>query len=51
MQSEITTGENPVFTSLVGASAPPNQVDAAMAQKTPRPWSERVEGRDSIVVN
>jgi hypothetical protein len=42
MHSEITTGENPVVTSFVGASAPPSQVAAAIAQKTPRPCIERV---------
>jgi hypothetical protein len=44
MHSEIMTGEKPALTSLVGASAPPNHVEAAIAQKTPSPCIDRVAG-------
>ena len=50
MHSEITTGENPVFTSFVGASAPPNHVEAAIAQKTPSPCMDRITGTVLAVV-
>jgi len=50
MHSEITTGENPVLTSFVGASAPPNHVEAAIAQKTPSPCMDRITGTVLAVV-
>src|SRR5271170_7492044 len=50
MHSEITTGEKPVFTSFVGASAPPNHVEAAIAQKTPSPCMDRLTGTGVVVV-
>ena len=50
MHSEITTGENPVFTSFVGASAPPSHVEAAIAQKTPSPCIDRITGTVLTVV-
>jgi hypothetical protein len=50
MHSEITTGENPVLTSFVGASAPPNHVEAAIAQKTPSPCIDRITGTVFAVV-
>jgi hypothetical protein len=40
MQSEIANGENPEFTSFVGASAAPSQTPAVSPQITPRPCSD-----------
>jgi hypothetical protein len=40
---EIVKGENPAFTSFVGASAVPSQTAAANPQKTPSLCSESVD--------
>jgi hypothetical protein len=39
----MTNGENPAFTSLVGASAVPSQTAAANPQKTPSLCNESVD--------
>ena len=43
MPMEMRNGENPAFTSLVGASAVPSQTAAASPQKTPSLCRDRVE--------
>src|ERR1039458_8119650 len=43
MPMEMRNGENPAFTSLVGASAVPSQTAAASPQKTPSLCRERVD--------
>src|SRR5271155_1153867 len=42
MQSEIANGESPILTSLVGASAAPNQTPATRPHVTPRRWTEAI---------
>jgi hypothetical protein len=41
MQREIAKGENPAFTSFVGASAAPSQTPAVNPQMTPRLCSDK----------
>src|SRR6266853_1579589 len=41
MASDITNGDTPTTTSLVGASAPPSQAPAARAQRTPSTCNDR----------
>jgi hypothetical protein len=40
MHNETAKGDNPVFTSFVGASAAPSQTPAVKPQITPSPCSE-----------
>src|ERR1044071_871214 len=45
--SDTTTGERPMVTSLVGASAAPSQAPAVRPDRMPRPWRVRTR-RGSI---
>jgi hypothetical protein len=48
MERDITKGERPTVTSLVGASAAPSHALAAKPDITPSTWSERDRAREEV---